>query len=265
MVVEKPFGRDSIRALNATLQSVFDDSDVFASTTISAKRRSKISSTFDSAIRSSSRFGTGAASRGSIVTMAESFGVEGRGRMYDETGAIRDVVQNHLLQVIACLAIEEPPATHDAEGLRDAKTNLLRAVRPLVPADVVRGQFRGYADEPGVAKDSHVETFAAVRLRIDSWRWADVPFFVRAGKCLPDTSGDRRDVQAAAVLGVQRIDVVARASEPPSHSVEPPRRDRARPPIQGGRRSDGRRRRRSRDEARHDRADERVRAILRMQ
>ncbi len=118
--------------------------------------------------------------------MAENFGVEGRGRLYEETGAIRNVVQNHMMQVVASLAMEEPASGH-AEALRDARTRILEAIAPLEPANVVRGQFRGCRDEKGVARDSSVETFAAVRLSIDSWRWAGVPFYIRAGKCLPVT------------------------------------------------------------------------------
>src|SRR5262249_33229027 len=120
------------------------------------------------------------------ITMAEKFGVEGRGRFYEETGAIRDVVQNHLLQVTAILAMDGPVG-RDVEAIRDEKARVLKAIAPLEPARVVRGQFRGYRDEPGVAPSSTVETFAALELRIDTWRWADVPFFIRAGKCLPVT------------------------------------------------------------------------------
>jgi glucose-6-phosphate 1-dehydrogenase len=120
------------------------------------------------------------------ITMAESFGVNGRGRLYEETGAIRDVVQNHMLQVLACLAMEAP-GSGDPEAFRDAKTRVLEAVQTVDLAGVVRGQYRGYRDEPAVAKDSRVETFAAVRLYIDSWRWAGVPFYVRVGKRLPVT------------------------------------------------------------------------------
>jgi glucose-6-phosphate 1-dehydrogenase len=121
------------------------------------------------------------------ITMAEAFGLEGRGRFYEEAGAIRDVVQNHMLQVTALLAME-PAAGTDHEAIRDAQAQLIRAVRPLEPAGVVRGQFRGYRREPGVAPDSRVETFAALRLTVDSWRWAGVPFYIRAGKCLPVTA-----------------------------------------------------------------------------
>jgi glucose-6-phosphate 1-dehydrogenase len=118
--------------------------------------------------------------------MAESFGVEGRGSFYDQTGAVRDVIENHLLQVTACLAMNAPSSGHP-ETLRDEKARLLEAIVPLDPKSVVRGQFRGYRNEPGVAADSKVETFAAVRLQIESSRWEGVPFYIRAGKCLPVT------------------------------------------------------------------------------
>ncbi|MEX2658712.1 MAG: glucose-6-phosphate dehydrogenase [Acidimicrobiales bacterium] len=121
------------------------------------------------------------------ITMAERFGVEGRGRFYEDVGALRDVVQNHLLQVV-CLLAMEPPSTADADALRDEKVKVLRAVSPLDPKKVVRGQFRGYRDEEGVADDSTVETYVAMPLEIDSWRWAGVPFMVRAGKSLATTA-----------------------------------------------------------------------------
>jgi glucose-6-phosphate 1-dehydrogenase len=123
------------------------------------------------------------------VTMSESFGIEGRGRFYEETGAIRDVVQNHLLQVVGFLAME-PPATTYQESIRDEQAKLLRTIRPLSPSQLVRGQYRGYRSEKGVAPDSDVETFAAVRLDIDTWRWEGVPFFIRAGKRLATTTTD---------------------------------------------------------------------------
>jgi glucose-6-phosphate 1-dehydrogenase len=119
--------------------------------------------------------------------MAESFGVAGRGRFYDEVGCIRDVVQNHLLQVVAILAMECPISDNSAY-LRDEKVKVFNATRPLTPAKLVRGQFRGYRDEPGVAPHSDVETFAALELAIDSWRWEGVPFLIRAGKQLPVTA-----------------------------------------------------------------------------
>jgi glucose-6-phosphate 1-dehydrogenase len=119
--------------------------------------------------------------------MAEAFGIEGRGRLYEELGAIRDVVQNHLLQVVSLLAME-PPARYSSEAIRDEKVKVLEAVRPLDEAHLVRGQYAGYRDEPGVAADSGVETYAALRLEVDSPRWAGVPFLVRAGKRLPVTA-----------------------------------------------------------------------------
>jgi len=127
------------------------------------------------------------------ITMAESFGVEGRGKFYEEAGAIRDVVQNHLLQVVGFLAMEPPLGTY-AEAVRDEQVKVFRAIAPLDPAKLVRGQFRGYCQEPGVAPDSQVETFAALRLEIDSWRWEGVPFFIRAGKNLPVTATEVRVV-----------------------------------------------------------------------
>ena len=117
------------------------------------------------------------------ITMAESFGVKGRGKFYDETGVIRDVIQNHLLQVVSYLAMEAPSRTYP-EAIRDEQAKVLRNVRPLSAEHMVRGQFRGYRDEPGVAKDSYMATYAALRLYVDSWRWAGVPFYVRAGKSL---------------------------------------------------------------------------------
>ncbi len=142
------------------------------------------------------------------ITMAESFGVQDRGKMYDEVGAIRDVVQNHMLQVVACLAMDCPCGS-DHDAIRDERAKLLQAVRALAPADVVRGQFRGYRQEPGVAADSNVETYAAVKFSIDLPRWAGVPFFVRAGKCLP--------VSATEVMIRFK-----RASRPVLDEVKPP-------------------------------------------
>ena len=121
------------------------------------------------------------------ITMAEDFGVQGRGGFYDEVGAIRDVVQNHLLQILVLLTIDAPVG-RDGDAMRAEKLRVFRAIRPLDPRQVVRGQFRGYRDETGVASDSRVETFAALRLQIDTWRWAGVPFFIRAGKCMPITA-----------------------------------------------------------------------------
>jgi glucose-6-phosphate 1-dehydrogenase len=125
------------------------------------------------------------------ITMAENFGVQGRGAFYEEAGAIRDVVQNHLFQILANLTME-PPVNMDAESIRDEKVKILKAIPPLDAKSVVRGQFRGYRKEKGVAPDSQVETFAAVRLHINSWRWQGVPFFIRAGKNLPVTCTEVR-------------------------------------------------------------------------
>jgi glucose-6-phosphate 1-dehydrogenase len=118
--------------------------------------------------------------------MAEEFGIQGRGAFYDKTGTIRDVMQNHLFQVLTNLAME-PPVRTDSESIRDEKIKVLKAMPPLLVTDLVRGQFRGYQQEAGVAPGSTTETFAALKLKIDSWRWRDVPFYLRAGKCLPVT------------------------------------------------------------------------------
>ena len=121
------------------------------------------------------------------ITMAEQFGVQGRGSFYDGVGAIRDVVQNHLMQLLSNIAMEPPPGD-DMELFRDERVKVLRGIQPIGPEDVIRGQFRGYLDEPGVAKDSHVETYVALRLYLNSWRWKGVPFFIRTGKSLATTS-----------------------------------------------------------------------------
>jgi glucose-6-phosphate 1-dehydrogenase len=125
--------------------------------------------------------------QGVQITMAENFGVQGRGLFYDSTGAIRDVVQNHLLQVLSNIAMEPPPGLA-VETVRDERVQVLRGIRPLQSKDIVRGQFKGYLDEPGVKLDSQVETYVALRLFINSWRWKDVPFYIRTGKCLPITA-----------------------------------------------------------------------------
>jgi glucose-6-phosphate 1-dehydrogenase len=185
VAVEKPFGRNlaSARALNETLHTVFPERSVFRIDHYLGKEA--VMNLFY--LRFANVLSEAMFNREHVaavqITMAESFGVRGRGRFYDETGAIRDVIQNHLLQILAAVAMD-PPVGRDAEALRDEKVMLFKAIAPLDREHVVRGQFRGYRDEPGVARDSRVETFAAVLFTIESWRWAGVPFLVRAGKAM---------------------------------------------------------------------------------
>ncbi len=189
VIIEKPFGHDlaSARALNKILLSVFPEDSIFRIDHYLGKEAVENLLIF----RFANSFLEPIWNRNYVhsvqITMAESFGVQGRGKFYDETGAIRDVIQNHLLQVIGFLAME-PPTRMYADSLRDEQVKIFHVIPPLKPENVVRGQFNGYHKEPGVEPNSTVETFAAVRLEIDSWRWAGVPFFIRAGKCLPVTA-----------------------------------------------------------------------------
>jgi glucose-6-phosphate 1-dehydrogenase len=204
IIVEKPFGHDlaSAQELNRILLSAFDESAIFRIDHYLAKNSVSNMVSF----RFTNSFLEPIWNRDFVesvqIVMAEDFGVQGRGSFYDQTGTIRDVIQNHVFQVM-CNLMMEPPARNDSESLRDEKVKVLKSIPPIDPKNLVRGQFNGYLQEKGVAADSKVETFAAFQLEINSWRWQGVPFYIRAGKNLP----------------VSCMEIMARLRKPPATAI----------------------------------------------